>query len=88
MINTYTYTYLTSKHPTPLCNKCQQHLTIQNIIQDCPDLQKIRYTQSMSDELDKALNEENTIKILNFLTKINKLINLWLYAICTQFIND
>ncbi|KAF0762523.1 RNase H domain-containing protein [Aphis craccivora] len=65
---------LISKDPPPLCNKCQEDLTIQHIILDCPDLQNIRSTLSIPNNLEEALNEDNTIQILNFLTKINILL--------------
>lgn len=71
-----THSFLISKDPPPLCNKCQEDLTIQHIILDCPDLQNIRNTLLIPNNLEEALHEDNTIKILNFLTQINIVNNL------------
>ncbi|KAE9524318.1 hypothetical protein AGLY_015357 [Aphis glycines] len=71
-----THSFLISKDPPPICSKCQEDLTIQYIILDCPDLQNIRSTLSIPNNLEEALHEDNTIQILNFLTKINIVNNL------------
>lgn len=71
-----THTFLISKDAPPICNKCQEDLTIQHIILDCPDLQNIRSTLSIPNNLEEALHEDNTITILNFLTKINVVNNI------------
>jgi len=42
-----THSFLISKHSTKICNKFQQELIIQHIIQDCPDSQSIRNTRSI-----------------------------------------
>jgi len=71
-----THSFLISKDPPPTCNKCQETLTMQHIILDCPDLQNIRNKLSIPNNLEEALHEDNTIKILNFLTQINIVNNL------------
>jgi len=42
-----THSFLISKYPIPICNKCQEELTIQHIILSFPDLQNIRNTLSI-----------------------------------------
>lgn len=71
-----THAFLISKDPPPKCNKCQENLTIKHIIQDCPHLKSIRNNLSIPNNLEEALNEENSIKIIHFLTKINIVNNL------------
>ena len=63
-----THSFLINKDSPPICNKCQEDLNIKHIIQDCPDLQYIRNTLSIPNNLDEALHEDNIMKILNFLT--------------------
>jgi hypothetical protein len=41
---------------------------MQHLVQDCPDFQN---TLSVPDDLEEALNEDNSVKILNFLDEIN-----------------
>jgi hypothetical protein len=71
-----TYSFLIRKDSPPICNQYQEDLTIQHIILDCPDLQNIRNTLSIPNNLEEALHKDNTIKILNFLTQINIVNNL------------
>lgn len=60
-----------SKDPSPVCDKCQEDLTVQHVIRDCPGFWNFRNTWSILNNLDEALNEDNDIKIIKFATKIN-----------------
>lgn len=56
-------------------NKCQEDLTIQHIVLNCLNFQNNRNTLLVPGNLEKAVNEDNTIQVLYFHTSINILNN-------------
>ncbi|XP_060856603.1 uncharacterized protein LOC132934323 [Metopolophium dirhodum] len=66
-----THTFLINKNPPPTCDECHADLSIQHIIQDCSKYRDARKNLAIPPNMDEALNENNIIKIISFLTQIH-----------------
>lgn len=70
------HSFLINKNPPPACDECHADLSIHHIIQDCSKYRDARNNLAIPPNMDEALNENNIIKIISFLTQthlINKL---------------
>lgn len=68
------HSFLINKNPPPTCDECHADLSIQHIILDCSKYRDARNNLAIPPNMDEALNENNIIKIISFLTQI-QLIN-------------
>lgn len=69
-----THSFLISKDQPPICNVCQIRITIKHIFEECPIHEPTRTLLNLPRNIKEALNEDSTLKIIDFITK-DKLIN-------------
>lgn len=66
-----THAYLIRKEPAPICDTCNETLTIEHIIINCAKYTEARKTLKNPTTLHQALNEDNTDAINLFFHNIN-----------------
>ncbi|KAL4119620.1 hypothetical protein QTP88_012418 [Uroleucon formosanum] len=66
-----THSFLISKDQPPICNTCQTRITISHIFEECPIHEPTRTLLNLPLNIKEALNEEHTLKTIQFITKDN-----------------
>jgi hypothetical protein len=66
-----THSFLISKDQPPICNTCQTRITISHIFKECPIHEPTRTLLNLPLNIKEALNEEHTLKTIQFIIKDN-----------------
>lgn len=67
-----THSYLLNKTDPPKCDRCDQLLTINHLILQCPSFRQARTSNKITDNLKDGLNDEDEVrKIINFIRSVN-----------------
>ncbi|CAI6369925.1 unnamed protein product [Macrosiphum euphorbiae] len=66
-----THSFLISKDQPPICNTCQTRITIRHIFEECPIHEPTSTLLNLPLNIKEALNEEHTLKTIEFITKDN-----------------
>lgn len=66
-----THSYLISKEPQPICESCHTALTIKHIMEECSQYSQFRTDLNMPPTIAESLGENQTHKILTFLSITN-----------------